>query len=165
MKAIDDEGTPAMSTVTAPTAGTPHRTVLRASGTTVALQYGDPDDVLLEVTTPFDDPDAGARLLCTAVSQARSRRTRQLRTVLDASSPACWTYLEALRTRVGDDVESIALRRAGSSVLVTLHLVPPPAPHPSRPGTHRPRGGHGPDRRPSRPQPRTAGPHPQRRTS
>jgi hypothetical protein len=153
-----------MSTLTAPAAGTSHRAVLRARGTTVEVHYGDPDDVFLQVTTQASDAAAGAGLLCAAVTQARARRTRQLRTVLDASSPACWTYLEALRTRVGEEVESIALRRAGSSVLVTLHLVPPPASPRPRPGAARTRG-HGPDGRPSRTQPRPAGPHPQRRTS
>jgi hypothetical protein len=162
MEPWHDEEDAAMRT--ARTTAPPHRSFLYAGSTTVELQYGDPDDVLLQLTTDGADSDAardaGAGLLCTAVAQARARHTRRLRTVLDASSPSGSTYLEALRARVGDDVASIALRRAGSSVMVTLDLVPPRA---ARAGG---RPGVGPGKRPPlHPHTRTTGQHHPRRTS
>jgi hypothetical protein len=157
MKPWHDEEDAAMS-IAEDTTTPPHRSFLYAGSTTVEVEYGDPDDVLLQVTSEGSDTDAhaGAGLLGTAVAQARSRHTRRVRTVLDASSPACWTYLEALRARVGDDVATIALRRAGSSVLVTLDLMPPRA---SR-VAGRPAAGVAPAGRPSpHPRTRTATPH------
>jgi hypothetical protein len=110
------------------------RSVLRAGGATVEVLYEGPDDARLLLTS--DDAThgapAGARLLCRAVHQARTRHTRRVRTVLDASAPAGAHYLAALRTRIGDDVAGIAMRRAGSSVLVTLDLMPPHRPQPHR---------------------------------
>ncbi|WP_298460907.1 hypothetical protein [uncultured Cellulomonas sp.] len=104
------------------------RSTLHDTGTAVQVVYGDPDDIRIELT---GDPDrriatVAADLLCAAVAQARRRNARQVRTVLDASAPSGAVYLAALRDRIGTDIADIAMRRAGSSVLVTLTLLPLP---------------------------------------
>jgi hypothetical protein len=111
--------------------------VLTDRGSAVEVRYLDGDEVALRILTQGDvHPDAGADLLVRAVSHVRRGRTRVVRTAVDASGPSAGAMLDALRDRVGADVGEITLRRAGSSVMVTLHLlparparrVPPPVP-------------------------------------
>lgn len=104
----------------------PERSTLHDGGATVEVLYAGPDDVRVElVTDPArPTPHVGARLLCAAVAQARARHARLVHTVLDASAPSGAAYLAALRDRLGADVADISMRRAGSSVMVTLDLLP-----------------------------------------
>jgi hypothetical protein len=108
-------------------------------GATLEVEYTR-DGAVLRVTSGPDDTDAGARLLCAAVAHVRRRHARRAHTALDLSTPAGGAYLAALRSRVGTDVNAIAMRRAGSSVMVTLDLLPAPRsrttrtrPSPTRP--------------------------------
>lgn len=107
------------------------RTVLRSREATVEVQYVDPDHARLMVDTQRYGPGAreAARLVCEAVYQARARHVHHLETALDAAAPACCLILEALRTRAGNDLEGMELRRAGSSVMVSLDVRPWPTAH------------------------------------
>lgn len=69
---------------------------------------------------------AGARLLRDALGRARARRVRHVYTALDPSVPASGVVLDALRADVGTAVEDIAMRRAGSTVLLDVVLVAQP---------------------------------------
>jgi hypothetical protein len=104
-------------------------TVLESGETTVVVEYGADGHARLAVTSVSyrrGSAEAG-RLACEAVHQARLRHAEHVEGALDASSPACGAILEALHRRIGSDVQSIAMRRAGSSVLVTLEMQPAPA--------------------------------------
>ncbi len=125
----------------APTDGDARRAVLHGPGAAVEVRYDGTEHADVRVTTRDDAGRSAGRLLCRAVRQARGRRTRTVSTVVDASAPSGGALLEVLRGRVGDDVAGIAMRRAGSSVLVTLELLPP---HHARP-----RAGHRPVRLPA----------------
>ena len=115
------------------------RSTLHGAGARAEVLYGGPGDVRVQLTTDIQladatRPDADRRttaaaagLLCAAVAQARRRRARVVRTVLDASAPSGAALLAALRAQVGTDIADIAMRRAGSSVLVTIDLLPAPA--------------------------------------
>jgi hypothetical protein len=128
------------ATATPPTRHDAVRDVLTEHGSAVEVRYLDDGEVTLRILTPQEDLDTGdgAVLLARAVSQARHQRMRVVRTALDVSTPTAVEVLDALRSRVGDDIDEIALRRAGSSVMVTLRLLPLPAtrrpgqPHPGR---------------------------------
>ena len=102
--------------------------VLRSDGARALVRYGDDDAALVDLSLERPDarPGAVADLLCEAVRRARVRRTRHLRTALDAGAPSCGVVLDALHGRVGRDVGSVSLRRAGSSVMVTVDLLPAP---------------------------------------
>jgi hypothetical protein len=103
-------------------------TVLHSRGATVDVQYVDLDHARLTVDTARYGPDAreAARLVCEAVCQVRARHVHHLETALEAAAPACCIILEALRDREGNDIEGMELRRAGSSVMVSLDVRPWP---------------------------------------
>ena len=106
-------------------------TVLESDETKVVVEYGADGHARLDVTSGAyrrGSADA-ARLACEAIHQARLRHADRVDGALDASSPACGAILEALHRQIGNDLESIAMRRAGSSVLVTLAMQPPPTTH------------------------------------
>jgi hypothetical protein len=152
---------PTMDHPTRPDAG---RDVLTGHGSAVEVRYLEGDEVTLRMLTPTDevDTDTEADLLAQAVSHVRSRRTRVVRTALDTSTPTAVAVLDALRSRVGADIDEIALRRAGSSVMVTLRLLPvQPARRPARPVPGREARSSAP--RTSRPAARRA-PQPQERS-
>lgn len=114
-------------------------TVLESDETKVVVEYGDDGHARLDVTANGyrgGSAEAG-RLACLAVHQARLRHADRIEGALDASSPACGAILEALHRQIGDDLESIAMRRAGSSVMVTLRMHPAPTttstPNPGHP--------------------------------
>lgn len=93
-------------------------------GASLEVEYRD-DVATLRLVPDSDDVDASARLLCAAVQHVRRRRhARRVLTAVDAAGPAGGTLLAALRSRVGTDVGEIALRRAGSTVMVTVELLP-----------------------------------------
>jgi len=76
-------------------------------------------------SAPTADGDAAARdLVCTAVAEARRERLTRLTTSLDGTRPVCGVVLAALHERVGTLVRDVACRRAGTSVLVEVGLVP-----------------------------------------
>ena len=104
-----------------------HRSDHRAvDGAALELEVADGEATLRLATGPADvDVLAGAALLREAVGDARRRHAGRVHTVLDCSTATGGVLLEALHARLGSDVERIALRRAGSSVLVTLTLRPP----------------------------------------
>lgn len=113
---------------------------LRGRQATVMLQFSGRDDVVLCLRTDGSVAGAleGARLACEAVHQARLREAGRVETALDVSSRATGVVLEALRARRGNDLDGIAMRRAGSSVMVTLDLRPWPTvarPPAAKPGT------------------------------
>jgi len=105
-------------------------TAFEVEGAIVEVTDDDLDDtrVHLTVESPSARPTAVAAVLCEAVRQAHARRRGHVRMALDAGAPSSGVVLEALRGRIGADVGSIALRRAGSSVMVTLDLLPAPRP-------------------------------------
>jgi hypothetical protein len=125
-------------------------------GATLDVEYAGAEATLRLVPDP-DDVDAGVRLMCAAVSHVRRRHTRRVHTAIDLTAPSGGALLEALWSREGIDVAGIAMRRAGSTALVTIDLLPVAANPLARPETglrHRgepPRG-----RRPARPRPRSA---------
>jgi hypothetical protein len=69
-------------------------------------------------------PRAGAALVCEGLTRAGRHRARHARTALEIATPACGAVLDALRERVGEDVDRIGLRRAGPTVLVDVELRP-----------------------------------------
>jgi len=109
----------------------PEHTELRGRDAAVDISYGHPDhpdhaDVRIRMDgEPGAAPEA-ARLACEAVHQARLRDVGRVVTALDVASPACGVILDALRRRRGNDLDAIRMRRAGSSVIVTLDLRPWP---------------------------------------
>jgi hypothetical protein len=120
-----------------------------ADGAHVEMHHEDPETVLLDLWMESGGPSAavGAGLMCAAVTRARAHHARRVDAALDAVSPACGVVLEALRARIGTDVRGLGLRRAGSSVMVTVDLLPPDeAPTPTAPPRVR--------RVPARPAPR-----------
>jgi hypothetical protein len=107
----------------------PHeRTELRGRDAAVDISYCDPARADVRIWMdgePGAAPEA-ARLACEAVHQARVRDALRVETALDVASPACGLILDALRRRRGNDLDGIRMRRAGSSVMVTLDLRPWP---------------------------------------
>lgn len=103
-------------------------TVLESDETKVVVECGDDGHARLDVTTNGYRRGGAAeagRLVCEAIHWARLRNADRVDGALDASSPACGAILDALHHRIGIDLESIAMRRAGSSVLVILRMHPP----------------------------------------
>jgi hypothetical protein len=103
--------------------------VLESGQTRVVVEDGPRGGIRLDVTAHgygTGSAEAG-RLVREAVHQARLRHASHIEGGLDASGPTCGAVLEALHRSIGDDLESIAMRRAGSSVLVELDLRPLPA--------------------------------------
>ena len=97
-----------------------------AGGAVLEVQQDGAGQVWLELWTERggDAGRAGARLVDEAVAEARSRRARRVSTALDAAKPSCGIVLDALRRHIGADVEGMATRRAGASVMVDLQLRP-----------------------------------------
>ena len=112
------------------------RSEIRGREATVSMEYRDAR-ALVSVWTG-DRAGAtveAARLACEAVHQARVRHAHRVVVALEVATPACTVILEALRRREGNDVARIAMRRAGSTVMVTLDLRPwPTVPGPSADG-------------------------------
>jgi hypothetical protein len=104
------------------------RTVLRSLGATVVVQYVDPDHARLTVDTDRYGPGArdAAGLVCEAIHEARARHVHHVDTALEAAAPACSVILDALRTRSGNDLDGMDLRRAGASVMVSIDVRPWP---------------------------------------
>lgn len=101
-------------------------TVLESEGTKVVVEYGADGHARLDVTASGyrrGSVEAG-RLACEAIHQARLRHADRVDGALDASSPTCGAILEALHREIGHDVASIAMRRAGSSVMVSVAMQP-----------------------------------------
>ena len=107
----------------------PHEhTELRGRDAAVTITYDRPDHADIRVWTdgePGAAPEA-ARLACEAIHQARVRDALRVETALDASTEICGVVLEALRRRRGNDLDGFTMRRAGTSVMVTLVLRPWP---------------------------------------
>jgi hypothetical protein len=104
------------------------RSVLTSQEGAVEILRSDLDHVnvrLLVSESAVRDVHAGSRLLCGAVTHERARHARHVQTAVDGTEPSGGIHLEALRARIGTDVRSITMRRAGSSVMVDLHLMPP----------------------------------------
>jgi hypothetical protein len=102
--------------------------VLTSPDGSVEIVRSDRDHVSVQLVSGslVRDLFAGSRLLCHAVADQRAGHARHVQTAVDAAGPSGGIYLEALRARIGSDVRAITLRRAGSSVMVDLHLIPPP---------------------------------------
>ena len=103
-------------------------TVLESGETKVVVEYGGDGHARLDVTASGyrrGSAEAG-RIACEAVHEARLRNADRIDGALDASSPTCGAILEALHRQIGTDLASIATRRAGSSVMVTLEVQPAP---------------------------------------
>jgi hypothetical protein len=125
------------------------KTVLQSPEMTVVAAHDGHGHARLDVsTTGYGRGSAdGGRLVCQAVHEARLRNEYHVEFALNASAPACGAILEALHAETGNDVESIEMRRAGSSVMVSLELTPLPTaprlpvadapPHPLTPGRAR----------------------------
>lgn len=153
----------AVGMVTADTTPTPHRSLLHDTRASVEADHGNPDHVLLRVDAPsaHRDQSAGARLLCAAVSEARSRDAWQLPTVLQVAAPTCWTHCEAFRARVSDGAESVpgaaqaSVSSERSSTYRHANHVHAPG---ARPGRAGPRGPSSQAPRPNPPDP-TRGEH------
>ena len=103
------------------------RSVLTSRDGSVEILRSDRDHVRIQLLPEFAVHDvlAGSRLLCDVVAYQRARHARHVQTAVDGSAPSGGIYLEALRARIGTDVQSLTVRRAGSSVMVDLHLIPP----------------------------------------
>jgi len=102
----------------------PEHTMLESEEARILIEYDDHGHARLDVLAKRygrGSADAG-RLACEAVHQARLRHAASIEGALDASSPLCGAILEALHREIGHDLESIAMRRAGSSVMVTLEM-------------------------------------------
>ena len=101
-------------------------TVLRSGETTIVVEYGADGHARLDVTANRYGPGSAdvGRLACEAIHQARLRNADRVDGALDAASPTCGAILEALHREVGHDLDSIAMRRAGSSVMVVLEMHP-----------------------------------------
>ncbi|MDT0167272.1 hypothetical protein Q9R32_17090 [Actinotalea sp. AC32] len=100
-------------------------TVMHADGATVEIQYVD-DVALVQIDSAATGASArrAGDLACAALREARRHRARYVRTALQMSRPSCAIVLDALRRRVGTDASDVELRRAGSSVMVTVPLLP-----------------------------------------
>ncbi len=114
-------------------------TVLESDETRIVVEYDAAGHARLEVTANGyrgGSAEAG-RLACVAVHEARLHHADRIDGALDASSPACGAILEALHGQIGDDLDSIVMRRAGSTVMVTLEthptLTPASSPAPAPP--------------------------------
>lgn len=104
------------------------RTVLTSGDGSVEILRSDRDHVSLSLVASVRarlDVASGSRLLCEAVTDQRARHARHVQTAVDGTGPSGGLHLEALRARIGTDVQAITLRRAGSSVMVDLHLMAP----------------------------------------
>ena len=101
-------------------------TVLESEQTRIVVEYDAVGHARLEVTASgYRGGSAeAARLACAAVHEARLHHAGRIDGALDASRPACGAILEALHEQVGHDLDSIAMRRAGSTVIVTLETHP-----------------------------------------
>lgn len=125
------------------------RADLPTGRSTLAVEYTDHGGARLHLTTDPDDVESSARLLCAAVSHVRRRHTRRVHTALELNAPSSATLLAALQAQVGVDIEDIAMRRAGSTAMVTLELPPAPALAATAHDLPAPRAGTG-DRPPGR---------------
>lgn len=107
-----------MTTETAPTQ------VIHADGATIEVQYLDDDTVRVDIRSTATGPGArrAGELVCAAVRDARRHHARYVRTALQVARPSCGIVLDALRH--SDDAADVQLRRAGSSVMVTVPLLP-----------------------------------------
>lgn len=104
----------------------PPRTTLRSDTCAVELDLADLDHVHMHVTTAPTGQGAytGAALVCEAITHAREQRARHVDATLDGTAPACGIVLDALHARIGTEVRSLAMHRAGASVRVDVDLLP-----------------------------------------
>lgn len=104
----------------------------RTPGTTVVAAHDGHGIARLDVMTTsyVHAPTDGGQHVSRAVHEARMCRAHHVEFALNASTPTCGLIVEALHTQCGDDVESIQMRRAGSSVMVSLELRPLADPEP-----------------------------------
>jgi hypothetical protein len=113
-------------------------TLLESEETRILIEYGDDGHARLDVMAKqYGRGSAAAgRLAREAIHQARLRHADSIEGALDASSPMCGAILEALHREIGHDLESIAMRRAGASVMVTLEMRATPTTPSSPHGAH-----------------------------
>jgi hypothetical protein len=114
----------------------PDPVVLRADGAMVQILFDSQDAVWLRVSSGPSDVRTrpSLDLLRRALAEARGRGVRWLETALEVSAPSTSVLLTELRGRVGRDVTSLVLHRAGSSVMVRVGLsAVPEIPQPSAP--------------------------------
>lgn len=98
--------------------------VLHAEGAKVEVRYLDDHTVRVDVESTHTGPGAwrAGELTCEAVRDARRRHARSVHTALQVGLPSCGIVLEALRR--SEDAAEVQLRRAGSSIMVTVPLRP-----------------------------------------
>jgi hypothetical protein len=120
---VDKKGIARMSTVDRTV-----RSILTSQDGAVEILRSDRDHVSVHLVVSDQavrDAHADSRLLCGAIAHQRARHARHVQTAVHTAEPSGGIHLQALRARIGTDVRSITLRRAGSSVMVDLQLMPP----------------------------------------
>lgn len=100
-------------------------TFLRARGVTVSIRYVDREHAVLRLGPPRagGGSTTTARLVCGAMSEARARGIATACIALELAQPTSAVVLAALRARIGKDLSSLDLHRAGSSVILTATLL------------------------------------------
>ncbi|NMR19461.1 hypothetical protein [Cellulomonas fimi] len=97
----------------------------RVCGASLELRHlGDASELDLVVRADPAAPGTtiGTRAVCRAVQRARTQRVTRVVIAVDDADPSSGVVLEALRATVGHDADAIAMRRAGSSVMVTVDV-------------------------------------------
>lgn len=105
---------------------TDHTTLTRADGARLEIDYAADGVAQVHITPAPAGPGAHrvGDLACAALREARSHRARSVRTALQLATPSSASVLDALQHRVGTEAAAVELRRAGSSVMVTVPLLP-----------------------------------------
>ncbi len=102
--------------------------VRHAPGVVLALRYSDDGrqaDLQLDVVPGPASGSVAARLVRSAVAEARARGILRVRTGLDYTMPGVWGVLDALREGEDADVTDFQMHRSGSSVMVDTRLCAP----------------------------------------
>lgn len=102
--------------------------VRHAPGVVLALRYSDDGrqaDFQLEVSPGRASGSAAARLVRSAVAEARAQGILRVRTGLDYTTPGVWGVLDALREGEDADVTDFQMHRSGTSVMVDTRLRTP----------------------------------------
>ncbi len=73
-----------------------------------------------------DDEAPGQVTARHLLADARTRHTTHTSTALTVATSASADVIEALRSKIGTEVSTMHLRRAGSSVMVDVDLLPAP---------------------------------------
>jgi hypothetical protein len=127
------------------------RDARQARGVSVKFRYLDHKDAWVSLAPPpAEGRDlSAAQLVRIAVSEATARGIRCMGTTLELASPMTHVVLGALQRHLGTDLTSVALRRAGSSVMVTALLLDSRLVHPVTGEVVTARGPSGPSSRPA----------------